>query len=288
MPVMHDSGPDTFGGTFGPVVAVAPVEAEEPLPDRPRTRGDCVDGPRPCPWVGCRHHLYLEARGNTIALNFEGEPDEMSETCSLDVAGRGETNLEDVGAIWGVTGEWIRRLELDAKAKLRKPRAAVLREFVEDSADSVPRRRRRPVLPRRSRVKEAPVSVPAPVEPALPAEPPVWRGAKKAPSTPEQDAACVEALQTSGLYDYVLDVCRPFHVTVLDLVGPRKYQSVAHARQAVYVALAEYPHVRFSSGEIGRMLGGRDHSTVLDGMKAHRQRVGEVGAVPAKKAEEAT
>ncbi len=27
---------------------------------RPRTRADCIDAPRPCPWVGCRHHMLLE------------------------------------------------------------------------------------------------------------------------------------------------------------------------------------------------------------------------------------
>lgn len=27
---------------------------------RPRTRAQCQDGPRPCPWVACRHHLLLE------------------------------------------------------------------------------------------------------------------------------------------------------------------------------------------------------------------------------------
>lgn len=32
----------------------------EPGPRRPRTRGDCEDGPRPCPWVGCRYNLMLE------------------------------------------------------------------------------------------------------------------------------------------------------------------------------------------------------------------------------------
>lgn len=26
----------------------------------PTTRGDCVDGPRPCPWVRCRFHLAIE------------------------------------------------------------------------------------------------------------------------------------------------------------------------------------------------------------------------------------
>lgn len=27
---------------------------------RPTTRGDCGQEARPCPWVGCRHHLALE------------------------------------------------------------------------------------------------------------------------------------------------------------------------------------------------------------------------------------
>lgn len=27
---------------------------------KPRTRSDCVDGPRPCPWVSCRHNLMVE------------------------------------------------------------------------------------------------------------------------------------------------------------------------------------------------------------------------------------
>jgi hypothetical protein len=27
---------------------------------RPKTRAECRDEARPCPWVGCRHHLLLE------------------------------------------------------------------------------------------------------------------------------------------------------------------------------------------------------------------------------------
>lgn len=26
---------------------------------RPRTRGECLEEARPCPWVGCKHHLLL-------------------------------------------------------------------------------------------------------------------------------------------------------------------------------------------------------------------------------------
>src|SRR6185436_15449349 len=27
---------------------------------RPQTRKDCKDAQRPCPWVSCKHHLYLD------------------------------------------------------------------------------------------------------------------------------------------------------------------------------------------------------------------------------------
>ncbi|NUQ78861.1 MAG: hypothetical protein HUU21_35500, partial [Polyangiaceae bacterium] len=39
---------------------------------KPRARGECVDGPRPCPYVSCQHHLYLDVspRTGAIKLNF--------------------------------------------------------------------------------------------------------------------------------------------------------------------------------------------------------------------------
>lgn len=57
--------------------------------DRPRTRGDCKDGPRPCPWAGCRYHLYIDVRpgDGSLKLNFPGvDLADMQETCALDVA----------------------------------------------------------------------------------------------------------------------------------------------------------------------------------------------------------
>src|SRR5579862_8754179 len=41
-------------------LAVLALEAP-PLEDveRPRTRADCANVARPCPWVGCKHNLYL-------------------------------------------------------------------------------------------------------------------------------------------------------------------------------------------------------------------------------------
>jgi len=56
---------------------------------RPRTRADCEDAPRPCPWVGCRYSLYLDVKKRSIKLNFPAlEVDEMpaAMSCALDVA----------------------------------------------------------------------------------------------------------------------------------------------------------------------------------------------------------
>lgn len=73
---------------------------------RPRQRGDCVDGPRPCPWIGCRHHLGAEvSKAGTLKLR------EVTETCSLDVADRGGATLEQIGVILGVTREMVRQVE---------------------------------------------------------------------------------------------------------------------------------------------------------------------------------
>jgi hypothetical protein len=89
--------------------------------ERPATRAECADGPRPCPFVSCQYHLYLDvlARTGNIKLNFPDlEVWEMSETCALDVADRGGTTLEDVALLMNLTRERIRQIEARCRAKL--------------------------------------------------------------------------------------------------------------------------------------------------------------------------
>ena len=38
--------------------------------ERPKTRADCVDGPRPCPYISCAHHLYLDVNNESGAIKF--------------------------------------------------------------------------------------------------------------------------------------------------------------------------------------------------------------------------
>lgn len=93
----------------------------EPEHWRPATRAECVDLPRPCPYVGCRYHLAIEvtARGDIAHI---GDPAEMAETCALDIADRGGITLEKVGEIYDVTRERVRQIEAHALWKLERDR----------------------------------------------------------------------------------------------------------------------------------------------------------------------
>ncbi len=103
---------------------------------RPRTRAECLDGERPCPFVSCAHHLFLDVspRTGAIKLNFPDlEVWEMTETCALDVADRGGTTLEEVGAIMNLTRERIRQVEVKGLAKLQAlQQMSALRDFVDE------------------------------------------------------------------------------------------------------------------------------------------------------------
>jgi hypothetical protein len=91
---------------------------------RPRTRADCADGPRPCPWVGCRHHLYLDVGASgALKLNFPHlEVEEMGESCALDAAEQGAHTLDEVGDALNLTRERARQL---VDAALTRARAAI-------------------------------------------------------------------------------------------------------------------------------------------------------------------
>ena len=127
------------------------IEAAEPLPPRPRTRGDCdlPRGMRPCPYVGCRHHvvgvdlLFGGAIGigngprrgpdlgalpsSASDADVDAYVDGLVEvlragpTCVLDLVDDEPDGLvlELVGDAIGVTRERIRQIE--AKGKRRLP-----------------------------------------------------------------------------------------------------------------------------------------------------------------------
>ncbi len=88
---------------------------------KPTTRAECVDMERPCPFVSCKYHLYIDVhpvRGS-IKVNFtDMDVWEMTETCALDIADRGGITLEEVGEIMNLTRERVRQVETAGLGKL--------------------------------------------------------------------------------------------------------------------------------------------------------------------------
>ena len=86
---------------------------------KPSSRSECLKGVRPCPWVTCRHHLFLDVRADGgIRENFNN-PEEMLATCSLDLAEDGPRTLDQVSVLMGMSRERVRQIEEQALVKLR-------------------------------------------------------------------------------------------------------------------------------------------------------------------------
>lgn len=100
--------------------------------DRPKTRADCEWGIRPCPYVGCRHNLYLDVSTKTgnIKFNFPHlKPEEMIVSCALDVTRHGPQTIESVGEKMNVTRERARQMEAKVVFRLQHDLTLILREF---------------------------------------------------------------------------------------------------------------------------------------------------------------
>lgn len=87
-------------------------------PDRPKVRADCLPGgvnaQRPCPWASCRQHLATLVSKVGGLREVEGWMEDGGPTCVLDVVDeRGELTLEEVAALWGLTRERVRQIEVD-------------------------------------------------------------------------------------------------------------------------------------------------------------------------------
>ncbi len=82
---------------------------------RPETRSDCMEVPRPCPFVGCKYHLYLDVKPDTgsIKYNFPDlEPHQLLDSCALDLIDQHQDlTLEYIGEIMNLTRERIRQIE---------------------------------------------------------------------------------------------------------------------------------------------------------------------------------
>lgn len=108
---------------------------------RPRTFEECesvgLGDITPCPFVSCKHHLYLDVnpRTGSIKLNFPGhEVDELPATCSKRVADAGGVTLDAVATVINTSRERVRQIESRIIAKLK---AAGISPDLADDLDEV-------------------------------------------------------------------------------------------------------------------------------------------------------
>ncbi len=183
----------SFRERFAASVEAREVDAYE----RPKTRADCLPGgcneARPCPWAGCKHHLYTDVnpRTGSIKINHSSkELWELGDTCALDIADRPAVWLEDerhalgaehtldtVAAAMGITRERARQIIHHAleslPAVLSAEELADLRAAMAAVRDSDRGDVREPVAPQLPVVRRyLPVvrAEPAPERPQLDAE----------------------------------------------------------------------------------------------------------------------
>ena len=75
-----------------------------------------MGGARPCPWMGCKYHLAVDAKPSG-GIAFYWPVDHLHDapaTCCLDVADLGGVTLEMIAACTGLTRERIRQIEVKA------------------------------------------------------------------------------------------------------------------------------------------------------------------------------
>ena len=117
--------------------------------EHPRHRLECVDGPRPCPLVGCFYNNYLEVRRRQdsnpeIKILHPGRlPEDVppDDSCTLDLADAGPHTLERVAEVYGLTRERIRQVEVSALKKIMK---AIREEDDEEEARSANHQKKKP------------------------------------------------------------------------------------------------------------------------------------------------
>ncbi len=109
----------------------------EPLPEyideeldaeRPKIRQDCINGPRPCPWIMCRWHTIWMINDSSKPIILGGQKPRhpimklsdddillmianMKCTCLMDVMDQAGLILEDIGDILGMTRERVRQIQ---------------------------------------------------------------------------------------------------------------------------------------------------------------------------------
>ena len=100
----------------------------DPRPGVPASRQVCKDGPRPCEYVRCEHHLWMVTGPERQGRRYDGRAPgsivraHSPATCTLDVVeaveGGARVTVEQMATMLGVTDRRVRYMLAEAKAKV--------------------------------------------------------------------------------------------------------------------------------------------------------------------------
>lgn len=121
--------------------------------EKPHKRGECLQGEnaqRPCPYVSCKYHLFLDVDAyGKITINSPVPVEEMQHSCALDVSeSPHEVTLDMIGKLYSVTRERIRQIEEKGLRKLRAMSPKRRLELLDSLPEDPPTRPGVPTLPK--------------------------------------------------------------------------------------------------------------------------------------------
>ena len=98
---------------------------EAAMTARPKTRAECANVPRPCPYVSCRYNMALDVT-ETGLLQQHKDVDDMppSQSCALDIADT-ERSEKETAQILGVTEQRVGQIVRCAINRLKHSRKLV-------------------------------------------------------------------------------------------------------------------------------------------------------------------
>lgn len=80
-------------------------------------------------------------------------------------------------------------------------------------------------------------------------------------------------LAPSGWKDIVREVCAAHGFTLSEILGGRRSRPLCRARHEAFYRLSR--ETTMSLPQIGYRMGGKDHTTVINGIKKHKARMGQ-------------
>jgi len=119
------------------VVPVVATDSEQVA--KPSTRGECANIIRPCPYVSCRHNLYLEVDKKGGIVERFSDPSEVppNQSCTLDIVDEfGMLDPPEIGRVMGLTPHAVGAIEAAGLRNLRSYRTATKLYRIRRSWDS--------------------------------------------------------------------------------------------------------------------------------------------------------